>query len=331
MVTYGYDATALAFFSDDAPRTIQRLAESLVQELRANRQFAGTLKRPIIFVCHGLGGVIVKKSLLYSSTRNAPKVVHLWDQFISTFAILFFGTPHGSADGDNWLSLERQSSSATRSMFHDGTSSRPRVKTHVQVSESVNNEFSPLVKQFHMFFFWAELPSRIGNRDVFIVDPESAAPRLDNTEVSGIHATHSGMVKFGSRESSDYHTVIAALSTYCRKAPGIIQHRWKQAEVSLLQLRAGEAWELGGFGFDVHSEQPFRRRSIPVHRHFYPPHSSVSDFIGRRDMLDVIRSVFLPEEEYIDSETRRSFVVFGMGGSGKTQLCSQFANEYRKS
>lgn len=330
VVTYGYDATALSFFSDHAPETVQRLAESLVQELRANRQFAGTLGRPIIFVCHGLGGVIVKKSLLYSSTRNAPKVVHLRDQFISTFAILFFGTPHGRADGEKWLSLERQSSSIGRSIFHKGISNRHQGKTHVQVSQSVDNEFSPLLKQFHVFFFWAELPSRIGDHDMFVVDPESAAPKLDNTEVSGIHATHSGMVKFSSRESSDYHTVIAALSTYCQKAPGIIQHRWQQAEAALLQLRVGEAWELGGFGFDVHSEQPFRERSIPDHRHFYPPHGRVSKFVGRKDMLDVIRHVFLPEEEYNNAEMRKSFVVFGMGGSGKTQLCSQFANQYRK-
>lgn len=213
-----------------------------------------------------------------------------------------------------------------------GTPNRQQIKTHFQVSQSVDNEFSPLLKHFHLFFFWAELPSpsRAGDQDIFVVDPESAAPKLDNTEVSGIHATHSGMVKFGSRESSDYHTVIAALSTYCQKAPGIIQHRWKQAEAALLQLRAGEAWELGGFGFDVRSEKPFRKHSIPVQRHFYPPHGSVSNLVGRKDMLDVIRNVLLPDDEQNNAEMPKSFVLFGMGGSGKTQLCSQFANEYRK-
>lgn len=330
VIAYGYDATALSFFADDAPKSVQRLAESLVQELRANRQFAGTLRRPIIFICHGLGGVIVKKSLSYSSTRTAPRVVHLWDQFISTFAILFFGTPHGRAEGENWLSLERQSCSGGRSIFHKGALNRPQVKSDVQVSQSIDNEFSPLLKQFHLFFFWEDLPSRVGDRDIFIVDPESAAPKLDNTEASGIHATHSGMVKFNSRKSSDYHMVIAALSTYCQKAPGIIQHRWKQADTALLQLRAGELWELGGLAFDVRSEQPFHGRSMPVHRHFYPPHGSASHFVGREDMLDTIRRVFRPGEEYNDTETRRSFVVFGMGGSGKTQLCSQFAIKYKK-
>lgn len=329
VVTYGYDAAAASFFTDDAPQTVQRMAESLVQELRANRQFAGTLKRPIIFVCHGLGGLLVKKCLIYSSTRTAPKVVHLWDPFVSTFAILLFGTPHGRAKGSNWVALERLSAGHRGLIPYAGSLGRNTLKGDVQISQSIDNDFAPLMKQFHMFFFWEELPTALGNQSDFVVDPESAAPKVDNTETSGIHSTHSGMVKFGSRESSDYRTVIDALRRYSEKAPRIIEHRWSQAEAALIQLRAGEAWELGGFGFDVHLEQPFRHRDIPVHRHFYPPQATVSQYVGREAMLDMISASFLPKGSITDSPGRKSFVVFGMGGSGKTQLCCQFAATFK--
>lgn len=332
VVSYGYDATVRAFGADDAPENIQRMAESLVQELRANRQFAGTLRRPIIFICHGLGGVLLKRSLIYSSTRTAPKVVHLWDQFVSTFAILFFGTPHGRSASANWLALEQSSRplrSGARSILYGRGG--PAVGESLQLPQSVSNDFMPLVKQFHMFFFWEALPTPFkGGRAGFVVDPESAVPKLDNTESAAIHATHSGMVKFGSKDASDYRTVLAAIVNYCEKAPDIISHRWGQTESALRQLRASEAWELGGYGFDVHLEQPFRHQGIPVNDHFYPPQEMTATFVGRRDELQNLHAALFSKGKGNVGEDKNIYVVFGMGGSGKTQFCSKFAHIYKE-
>lgn len=146
------------------------MAESLVQELRANRQFAGSLKRPIISVCHGMGGVLVKKSLIYSSTRTAPKVSHLWDQFVSIFAIIFFGTPHDHIVKSNWLDFEASmSTSSTRrsSSFAPIRRFTRRLEegnTDPQIPRLVDMGFAPLVKRFHMFYCWEELPTRLGDR-----------------------------------------------------------------------------------------------------------------------------------------------------------------------
>ena len=328
MLAYGYDSSASALFADDAPETIQRMAESFVQELRADRQFAGTLRRPIIFVCHGMGGVLVKKSLVYSSTRTAPKVAHLWDHYVSTFAILFFGTPHGHTDKPSWLEYEVMSKPARHRV---GAYFKPTDKGHSQMPRLVDNDFAPLVKQFHLFFFWEELPTRIGIRSTLLVDHKSAAPKLDNTEAAGIHATHSDMCKFGSRTSSDYRTVIAALTTYCEKAPGIISHRWRQAEAALRQLRLGEVEEIGGFGFDVHLERPYQSQGIRSNDmiHFHIPEETTHTFVGCQDLLRTLRDTLFPNNCPTTRPGGKSFVVFGMGGSGKTELCSKFATENR--
>lgn len=307
------------------------MAESLVQELLANRQFAGTLRRPIVFICHGLGGVIVKKSLMYSSTRTAPKVVHLWDLFISTFGILFFGTPHGKTNPSNWAALERRllGSRAKKSIFHHGSLARRQVKDGIQGPHLVDQDFAPFVKQLRMFFFWEELPTNLGDHHSVIVDPESAAPKLDNIETSGIHADHPSMVKFGSRESSDYRTVLAALTTYCHKAPDVVARRWNQAELSLKQMRAGEVVELGQLEIEIHSEKSVRHQDNAVPRNFFPPHAVTTNFVGREDMMRTLASAFFPNGSFDMSYGQKSFVVFGMGGSGKTHLCSKFAHDFR--
>ncbi len=310
------------------------MAESLAQELRANRKLAGTLRRPIIFICHGLGGVLVKKSLVYSSTRTAPKVDHLWDQFISTFAILFFGTPHGDAAKSNWLDFEASiSHKYPRVALHQAGSARSTAdKGAVQMPRLVDNDFSPLIRQFHLFFFWEQLPTPLGNRLDFLVEHRSAAPKLDNTEAAGIHANHVDMTKFRSRDSSDYRTVLAALDTYCEKAPGIISRRWKLAERRLQEIRRGEAEEIGGFGFDVHLEQPFQGPDIRSPRgqsHFHLPDETTPTFVGREDSLNKIYKSFFPGGRASRRQGRKSFIVFGMGGSGKTELCCKFGSDYK--
>lgn len=316
-------------FANDASETIQRMAESLVQELRADRQLADALRRPMIFVCHGMGGVLVKKSLVYASTRTAPKVAHLWDHYISTFAILFFGTPHGHVDNSIWLEYEAVAKASRHPAAQPSVRVKSTDKGDAQMPFLVDNDFAPLVKQFHLFFFWEELVTRFNGRSVFLVDYKSAAPTLDNTEAAGIHATHSDMCKFDCRTSSDYRTVIAALATYCQKAPGIISRRWRQAEDALKQLRIGEAEEIGGIGFDVHLEQPFRSLGIRSHeiRHFHTPEETSHGFIGRQDLLRDMRNAFFPGDCATTVSGLKSFVIFGMGGSGKTELCSKFASD----
>ena len=65
--------------------------------------------------------------------------------------------------------------------------------------ETITDQFAPLMKQFHNFFFWEEIPTSFGHRSGFVVEESSAAPILDNTERSGIGATHSSMIKFSQQ------------------------------------------------------------------------------------------------------------------------------------
>jgi len=365
VLAYGYKSSISALFADDAHDAIQRMAESLVQELRANRKLAKTLRRPIIFVCHGFGGVLVKQSLVYSSTRTAHKVAHLWDQFVSTFAIMFFGTPHAKVDRLNWLDFEgtslqseysiatgndrlgitsgiigkdesqaantsdqKSGYGATHNARHWGRGSATRSLTmsDTQVSQIVHNEFLPLSKQFHLFFFWEKLPTSLGGRFAFLVDPKSAAPKIDNTEAAGLHATHFDMAKFSTTESSGYRTAISALTTYGEKAPSYISRRWRQADETLGRLKAGQMEDVLGLGFDIHSEAPFHGAGTSSRQfHFHVPDEGTPTFIGRQDLLRELRSAFFPDGYPSSISGQKSLVVFGMGGSGKTKLCSKYA------
>lgn len=53
------------------------------------------LKRPLIFVGHSLGGLVIKSALLSSSQQLESPSAH--SIFKSTYSIIFFGTPHRGA------------------------------------------------------------------------------------------------------------------------------------------------------------------------------------------------------------------------------------------
>jgi len=308
---------------------IQRHAHTLVANLEGDRNIEDCGHRPIIFVCHGLGGIIVKKALAYSASRTSALVTHLHTIFVSTYGILFFGTPHNSTDIASWLTIESAQRLEARAIRSDS-----QFNVAINSLETITDQFAPLMKYFHIFFFWEEAPTRIGHNLAFIVEESSAAPILDNTERSGIDATHSDMVKFSNISSSSYRTVISALTRYSLEAPRVITHRWEVAQASLATARSNEAFEIAGLAFDIHKDPLFRRISNtserPQSRHFYPPPQSTTDFIGREDVFNTLHNAFFSTDATGSTNQQRRFVVYGMGGSGKTQFCSKFARENQK-
>jgi hypothetical protein len=74
---------------------VQKIAWDFLVALEASRREEPS--RPILFVVHSLGGIVLKELLWRSSTCRRAQA-HLKDVYDSTTGIIFFGTPHGEAD-----------------------------------------------------------------------------------------------------------------------------------------------------------------------------------------------------------------------------------------
>lgn len=94
--TYGYDTHIRHKLGPPVNRnTVYDIAWDFLVALEAERDAEPS--RPVLFIVHSLGGVIVKEMLRRSSGCRRSQT-HLWDIFQSTIGIIFFGTPHGGAD-----------------------------------------------------------------------------------------------------------------------------------------------------------------------------------------------------------------------------------------
>ncbi|KAI0556124.1 Alpha/Beta hydrolase protein [Xylaria curta] len=233
VLVWGYNSSFASLTgAEPSGNRIHHHAQTLVAELCADRKMT---EKPIIFLCHSLGGLVVKRALSYSHSRSSDKIAHLHTIFTCTYGILFFGTPHhGSSKASLLLTLQKLTSLTLPRRF--GRIERGLVKALEEESETLQNitdYFTPLMKDFHIHFFWEQEKTDLKYTKDYIVEKESAAPAFDDTERSGIAADHSGMVKFEDSNSSGFRLVAATLDRYCAEAPETIKSRKRTSRSAL--------------------------------------------------------------------------------------------------
>ena len=324
ILSYGYASGSADSPSNANSERILQHAQTLVAELEADRSTANATRRPIIFVCHDLGGIVVKRALAYSASRTSQKVAHLYSIFVSTYGILFFGTPHNGFS-PSWLSSHVQSWTE----MHD---LRGATGNSSETLQNINDQFAPLMKQFHIHYFW-EQQETVNTRGCgFVVEESSAAPIVDDTERSGIYATHAQMCKFAGVDSPGFLVVRATLHRYSRDANEIIATRWLQALSLLERLRHYEAAELV-------ASDPQSGKSLVIYdkyattfrnKHYRVPYTASNIFTGRKDVSQRLEKSFLSKSAKINSPVQKRFVLYGLGGQGKTQFCLKFIQDYRQ-
>lgn len=99
IMTFGYDSTVA--FSKSVAK-IEDKALELLNHLSAKRSpvAPGGPSKPIVFICHSLGGIVVKKALITAHERSSN--ADYKDILVHTKGIAFLGVPHQGSDIAWW-------------------------------------------------------------------------------------------------------------------------------------------------------------------------------------------------------------------------------------
>ncbi|KAK0665494.1 hypothetical protein QBC41DRAFT_379389 [Cercophora samala] len=92
VLSYGYNGD---IYLNNSAANIRDMARSILSNLDSIRR--SDPRRPVIFVAHCLGGLIVKQALCFA--RAEPR---FYDIGSATKAVFFFGTPHSGANRKDW-------------------------------------------------------------------------------------------------------------------------------------------------------------------------------------------------------------------------------------
>ncbi|MCJ1354516.1 MAG: hypothetical protein MMC33_004505 [Icmadophila ericetorum] len=322
VLVYHYNIEAFSSPGDGSADRILSFANNLVAELYADRQFAHALRRPIIFVCHGFGGLLVKRALAVSSTKRAQNVVHLRSVFISTHGIVFLGTPHNGVKMELVQQQALQVDSPAPSQF------MLNLVKGSEILAEITDQFAPLMKRFAIYNLWEQRKTKLGESSMYLVEEDSAAPAyMDMAEKCGIYATHNEMVKFSGIYDHGYRVVLGALERYIAAAPKLIRERWDKDVEALERERQIEAEESSKaslrYLMSDDASKPNRNEWFMI------PRCSSTYFTGRRLHAQVVREK-LGVVSHVDEANRHKIcVIYGLGGSGKSQFCLRYAEDNR--
>ncbi|KAF8529605.1 hypothetical protein BU17DRAFT_60387 [Hysterangium stoloniferum] len=187
-----------------------------------SRETGETKDRPIIFIAHSLGGIILKSALIEANVAHEGHLMPRKWIHLSTYGIVFLGTPHQGID-----------------MLPFSLCSRPNnillkyLTTNSEPLQQQISHFNAITAHFHMKFFYETLPTSLPVHSSAIIVPKASAilPGAVNIEPISMHKDHTGMSKFQSVDDDDYKSVLCAVQDMIKKAPATVDARHTETNI----------------------------------------------------------------------------------------------------
>ncbi|KPA35367.1 hypothetical protein FLAG1_11934 [Fusarium langsethiae] len=235
-------------------------------------------------------------ALIHSDAARQGALLEQRSIKLSTYGILFMGTPH---QGGNGVQLGRILANVA-SVF---VATDDRLFKHLERDSEwllqQLGQYGPISGEFVTKFAYEEYQTSVAPGKRILVVPRASAvvPGQADAEPIVIHADHKNMVKFLSRQDVGYVTVSENLQIMMVDAEGTIRSRWEA------ESRADNA-RGNGMQFSL----AFNLSQV----------NEVNKFVGREEELARMQEILTA------SRNRSTVVIHGLGGIGKTQLAIAF-------
>ncbi|CAG8061202.1 unnamed protein product [Penicillium olsonii] len=201
-MAYGYDVDVFRFSETSSDR-LYDCGQSMGYSIVSQRINCST--RPILFIAHGLGGLICQQTLIISNTIDG-----LWQISSSSIGIIFMGTPHyGSIASyvdklakcmDTGHSMDR----GTVDAFYPGSNDLQRVGNEFQLMLHRDD----LSLRIFCFYEAFEMNGEVGK----IVEEHSAV--LRGHDSCSVDTNHANMTRFRGRADGCYRLIQSIIAKW---------------------------------------------------------------------------------------------------------------------
>ncbi|SLM35514.1 WD40/YVTN repeat-like-containing domain [Lasallia pustulata] len=308
VLLFGYNAN-VAFETSIAG--VREQAINLLNRIASKREEAE--ERPIVFVAHSLGGIVVKRALVEAKLDDSYKSIRE-----ATYGIAFFGTPH---QGGNFAKLGDIAASIIRGVLRNPSSTfMEALKKDSLFSDTLVGDFRHQLEDYHVLSFFETLPmGRLG----LIVDQKSATLGLAGLRERQIpmDADHTGVCKFRSADGDDYEQVSFNLVRLVKSAVKATAERARIASLSVPSSRPlSEAASVDTVTKSLLSHLPY---AVDAPFNTYSRQHDPTCLPDTR--VDLLREIYTWAD---GKDGRFIYWLNGLAGTGKSTIARTVARKY---
>ncbi|KAI0886308.1 TPR-like protein [Annulohypoxylon maeteangense] len=269
---------------DAAATKLADHAKSLLQWLHIERK--DSPQRPLVFICHSLGGLVVKEALVEAALDVTYKSIAE-----ETRLLVFFATPHR---GGNGVGIGEIVAKIVRAGLR-----KPKNDLLDALKKNSDSATKRFEQSRHVYerclvvnFFEGRSYGKLG----IIVDRDSATLGLPGAREKQLptDADHSTICKFDSVDTRACQLVLRTIVTEVDRA------------------------------LEIELRYP---ACFPGNVHWLVPRSVNALFTGRQKIITKIKNAVIPSTA---PSVQKRFILTGMGGQGKSEICLKVADELRE-
>ncbi|KAK3639588.1 hypothetical protein LTR56_012373 [Elasticomyces elasticus] len=265
VLTYGYDT---ALVKNQSKESLYHFASAFLDRLDSFRRATSTQRRPVCFLGHSLGGVVLKEALTISdlanrSRRDCMRNLDDCGAALYTCGLVLFGVPNLGLQHRQLLAMvkgQRNENFVRSLVVNEDNEPSPYLAEHtrkfsqmcaeqmppLEIYSYFETEPSPTVKASHTTLLTIsssadDATQEIGHRDFktsgkpTIMVSELSSERIgatirNATEHIPMKKDHRGLVRFEPFDSDYRYSVKDKIQTLVRQAPRIIQERLQRIE-----------------------------------------------------------------------------------------------------
>ncbi|KAI8962267.1 hypothetical protein F5Y11DRAFT_323386 [Daldinia sp. FL1419] len=210
VMSFFYNST-LQFSKSTSDVTV--FADQLLECLNAERRTGQEINRPIIFICHSLGGIVFKQAFVRAREKNQ------YNRIGSQFkGVIFFGTPH---KGSKLASMASILAMIVRAMTL-GTTTNVRLsrdlEPNTRIIDHISDSFQEQCKALTIVSCF-EL-EKMSGLSCLVVEKQSATLGLRDEIRIGLNSNHRTMCKFTDVNARGFRAVKTRLEELVEGAMG---------------------------------------------------------------------------------------------------------------
>ncbi|KAF2673381.1 hypothetical protein BT63DRAFT_421538 [Microthyrium microscopicum] len=363
VLEYQYASNSGSNFSwEQLARCGDNLLELIISTAKDDPKF---LRRPLVFICHGIGGVVAKrvcqsvdiglKANIYQTigTLHAEYYKLNYDKVISILSgIVFLGCPHLTYEQpQTWFKISALLRAATDLSKDNINKAAGQVSVIARICQTFKESRTPVPILSAVEGKTTKIETKMMvSRKELLVDEQFGRTGLPKEQVTKVDSDHHNLCSLSS--TSAFTEKLGAFFAIVEKNSTILSASGdEQASLQEWTITASEndlvhrtvsPGNTGDATLGVQSDASYEiiplnsdltgdEKMFNLPLYLMKPHNRNQDFFGRQDTLELLAEKLIPQKSQTETLAGiKTFALCGAGGLGKTQIAVEFAFQAQK-